>query len=133
MVAAPDPLGKRALFSQADTTPRRAGLAGRALGHQVRRRTDRRHHRTGFLAGLHVATDRALAGVPRLPLGDLTGVVDIVCGACGQRSSVDVLQSLLLRLPITFALPGRGYRHFMLCPACHRRTWTSVSWKPRSR
>lgn len=60
---------------------------------------------------------------------ELFGAVVVDCGSCGARRRVDLVRYARLHLPAFFVRPGRGYTHFMTCPACKRRTWVSASWK----
>ena len=61
------------------------------------------------------------------------GTLTLQCSSCRVQSQVDLVEYLVLHLPLWFWRPGRGYSNFMTCPACHRRTWVSVSWVGWSR
>ena len=59
--------------------------------------------------------------------------VTVECSSCGAVRDIDVLEYMVLHLPLWLWRPGRGYTRFMTCPACRRRTWVSASWTPWSR
>ena len=61
------------------------------------------------------------------------GPVTLDCSTCGVRSEVDMVEYLVLHLPVWMWKPGKGFTRFMTCPACRRRTWVSASWAPWSR
>ncbi len=61
------------------------------------------------------------------------GSLVLQCSSCRVRSHVDLLEFLVLHLPLWMWRPGRGYTQFMTCPACRRRTWLSASWTSWSR
>jgi hypothetical protein len=61
------------------------------------------------------------------------GTFTLHCSSCRVRSHVDVVEYVVLHLPLWFWRPGRGYTRFMSCPSCHRRTWVSASWEGWSR
>jgi hypothetical protein len=73
---------------------------------------------------------------PSPPLDDLErpavsgmfGTLTLQCSSCRVRSQVDLVEYIVLHLPLWFWRPGRGYTRFMTCPACRRRTWISASW-----
>lgn len=71
------------------------------------------------------------------PLGaagfSIGGPIVLECSACHGRSEVDMLDYLVLHLPLWLWRPGRGYTRLMRCPACSRRTWLSASWSFRGR
>ncbi|HTT87575.1 MAG TPA: hypothetical protein VMF60_09425 [Acidimicrobiales bacterium] len=163
MPDAPDPLGRRALFwapaQRREDDPRRpdprpdrgrhalfsdpavspvddvAGSAVTDLG-------------AGGRAG-HPSNRRPPSPPPRaerprrggLPLDELErpvgsgmfGSLTLQCSSCRVRSQVDLIDYVVLHLPLWFWRPGRGYTRFMTCPACRRRTWVSVTWTSRGR
>jgi hypothetical protein len=119
-----DATGKHALFSQeARASPVLSGpgrrLAALAANDKPRRAaaSDRSHDRGG--AESEQSGGRVLPGIA------------VSCSSCGASSRVDVLEFLLLHLPLWVWKPGRGYTRFMTCPSCRRRTWVSASWAPR--
>jgi hypothetical protein len=99
-----DPLGKRALFwapgERIDSSP----LAPKAP----------------------VPDRRALfsAAAP------LAGPVALECSSCRVTSHVSYLDFVRLHLPVWLWLPGRRFSRLMGCPACERRTWVHVTWRP---
>jgi hypothetical protein len=72
------------------------------------------------------------SGVPddlERPVGTgMFGSLAIQCSSCRTRSQVDLVEYIVLHLPVWLWRPGRGYTRFMTCPACRRRTWVSASW-----
>ncbi len=127
--------GKHALYSDAGsgTTPSggrlrtrrsdfdRAG-AGRD-GHPPNRRPPG--------SGPQAANRRRSAPPDELerPVGSgMFGSLTLQCSSCRVRSQVDLVEYIVLHLPLWLWRPGRGYTRFMTCPACHRRTWISASW-----
>jgi hypothetical protein len=135
----PDPLGKRALYWM-PVEPQVAGTADHdiAAGNTLRSKpapsgsTKRQARPTGrhalFSAATPAsenepATSTAAAIDPLPPRGSLT----VTCSSCGSVSRVGVFDFLLLQLPVGFWLPGRTFDRWMACPACRRRTWTSVT------
>jgi hypothetical protein len=94
-----------------------AGIRGRTVGDLEVTRASR--------AGRRRLTDVVVNG----PLGPIT----LHCSTCGVHSEVDMVEYLLLHLPIWLWRPGKGFTRFMTCPACRRRTWVSASWAPWSR
>ena len=63
------------------------------------------------------------------PVGSgMFGSLALQCSSCRVRSQVDLVEYIVLHLPIWLWRPGRGYTRFMTCPACRRRTWISASW-----
>jgi len=132
--------GKHALFSDAATA--RAPSAGRSraagsdqaptgkAGHPSNRRPRRELRPPRWEAGP--------AGAPRAtvvpdelerPVGTgMFGSLILQCSSCRVRSQVDLVEYIVLHLPLWLWRPGRGYTRFMTCPACRRRTWISASW-----
>jgi hypothetical protein len=134
-----DPLGKRALYWMpvdsrvvvAKDTDREEGVS---RGNDVPRPpTGRRRARP---AGKHALYSTATApseddaagftdiGADPLPL---RGLLAVECSACGSVTRVSVLDFLMLQFPFGAWVPGRTFDHRMTCPACRRRTWTSVT------
>jgi len=76
-----------------------------------------------------------------VPLDDLErpvssgmfGSLTVQCSSCRVCSQVDLVEFVILHLPLWLWRPGRGYTRFMSCPACRRRTWMSANWTSRSR
>jgi hypothetical protein len=64
----------------------------------------------------------------RPPSSGMFGSLTLHCSSCRVRSQVDLVEFVVLHLPLWFWRPGRGYTQFMSCPACRRRTWVSASW-----
>jgi len=68
------------------------------------------------------------------PVGTgMFGSLTVNCSSCRVRSQVDLVEYVVLHLPLWFWRPGRGYTRFMTCPACRRRTWVSATWTSWSR
>jgi hypothetical protein len=135
----PDPWGKRALYWM-PVEPEAAGrdehdvAVGRVLrSDPVRYGPAQRHARpTGkhalFSAATPAsehepATSTAAAIDPLPPQGALT----VTCSSCGSVSRVSLFDFVLLQFPFGAWLPRRTFDHWMTCPACRRRTWTSVT------
>jgi len=138
MPGGPDPLGKRALFWMPVDTE---AEVGDPVDGRTRHRVDRDHPTAARVpharpAGRHAlfsdATpadeperDRAAATADD-PLPP-TGVLSVACSTCGSVSRVGVVEFLVLQLPFGVWLPRRAFDRWMTCPACRRRTWTSVT------
>ena len=103
MTSSPDPLGKRALFW--------------APGERTDRPLDAKAPAPG---------KRALFSTPAPQPGPIT----LECSACDTRSQVSYLDFVRLHLPVWLWLPGRRFSRLMSCPACERRAWVRVSWRP---
>lgn len=127
--AAPDPLGKRALFwapgepgepgeEVADPAlrarpPLPVGGGGRPLGKRA----------------LYSAA-RSVPGEAGGHAGDPVigrGPVAVCCSSCGVTSRIGLLDFALFQLPLGFWLPRGRYGHRMTCPACRRRAWVGVT------
>ncbi len=136
MPEGPDPLGKRALFwlpvdAEAQTTTDPPAPGARRI--ENRREIARRHVRPAGkralyssatpAAGTARSTSSATAGdpVPR------RGILTVACSSCAAVTRVGLLGYLMLQFPIGAWLPRREYDRWMTCPACHKRTWTSVT------
>lgn len=70
---------------------------------------------------------------PPRPLPGMFARIGLECSSCGARSDVDMVEFVMLHLPVWFWRPGRGFTRFMTCPSCRRRTWVSASWNPWTR
>jgi len=134
----PDPLGKRALYWMpvdrlAVEDPSEGAPSGMPGDAGPQRGPTRQHARP---AGKHAlysgatpaeeaspATSSVTATDPLPPRGLFT----VGCSACGSVSRVGPVGLLFLHVPLGAWLPGRKYDRWMTCPACRRRTWTSVS------
>lgn len=112
--AAPDPLGKRALFwvpaGQAAPPGRPAGqvpLGKRAL-----------------FSGAPAGSPEAVPA--ENPVAD-RGPIVVTCSACGAVSRVGLLDFLIYQLPFGIWLPHGRFDHRMTCPSCRRRVWAGVT------
>jgi hypothetical protein len=121
-VTGPDPLGKRALFwmpvdeaATDDEGPSRP------------------HARPAGRHALFSAPTPAQEGDPAHSGGSgpdplpARGIFTVSCSSCGSVSRVGLWEFLLLQLPWAAWLPRRVFDRWMTCPACRRRTWTSVT------
>ena len=104
MPSSRDPLGKHALFwvpgERADPKP--------------------------FESKGPVPGKRALFSAPdRQP-----GANTLECPACRARSQVSYIEFVRRHLPMWLWLPGRHFSRLMRCPACERRAWVRVTWRP---
>lgn len=136
MAPGTDPLGKRALYwTSADsralvddtadpsfTTDAGTGPFGALSGSGTR------------AAGKHAlflgatpedrTADDAPTGTVRRPTA---GPIAVSCSSCGSSCRVGVVEFLRLQFPFGAWLPRRRFDRWMTCPACQRRTWTSVT------
>jgi hypothetical protein len=156
---APDPLGKRALFwapaerheheprtGDDDAVPGKhalfsdAGSATVATGGRARVRpsvaeagpVDHKSSRRRAGADGGGRDARLVADPDHLerPSGSgMFGSLTLQCSSCRVRSQVDLVEFIVLHLPLWLWRPGRGYTRFMTCPACRRRTWVSAWWR----
>ncbi len=139
MTDAPDPLGKRALFwmpvdplELTDTVP--SYTRGRANRAEPITTGSLRHHARP--AGKHALYSEAT------PAGESSGATAtatdseslpprgplmVCCSSCGSMSQVGVVEFLVLQFPFGAWLPRGRFDRWMTCPACRRRTWTSVT------
>jgi hypothetical protein len=139
--------GKRALYSdgglavppESRVPPRSAG-SNRSLSgiadHPSNRRPTGPRRPAPPEAG--AAARRAAAAVApddlERPVGSgMFGSLTLHCSSCRVQSQVDLVEYIVLHLPIWLWRPGRGYTRFMTCPACRRRTWVSASWTSGAR
>jgi hypothetical protein len=133
----PDPLGKRALYwlpvdeQAVEGDGYRPGPRTAVGADTVQLDPDRRHARpTGKHALFSAAT----------PAGDEEGAEDnvtgplpsrgpivVACSSCGSVTRIGLLDFLWLQIPFGAWLPRRVFDRWMTCPACRRRTWTSVT------
>jgi len=133
-----DPLGKRALYwmpidqqavSDIDDCP----TAHQSKGASTHPTPATSHARP---AGKHAlfseatpsgerkaATSTATATDPLPP----HGLLSVGCSSCGSISRVGIIEFALLQFPFGAWLPRRTFDRWMTCPACRRRTWTSVT------
>ena len=151
MTDAPDPLGKRALFwapaaredgppgpSDRDLSGKHALFSEEARTGAILSGPGRRiaavaaNDKTRRAAAADVGRPDPLAVRPTRPAGRFLPSITVGCSSCGVTSRVDVMEFVVLHLPIWLWKPGRGYSRFMTCPACRRRTWVSASLAPRS-
>jgi hypothetical protein len=132
----PDPLGKRALYwlpvdersLEGDGRPQGTPPTGPdAVAFSP-------HVRQARPAGKHALFSSATpAGEAEEPASTATdplpprGMITVVCSSCGAVSRVGALEFLVLQLPFGAWLPRRVFDRWMICPACRRRTWTSVT------
>ena len=58
------------------------------------------------------------------------GPLTVACSRCGSVTRVGLVEFLALQFPVGAWLPGRTFDRWMTCPACRRRTWTSVTLRP---
>jgi hypothetical protein len=116
--AAPDPLGKRALF-WVPVDPSRSVERGRTGGRVP-------------LGKRALYSDAPAGGgsepaVPsESPIAD-RGPIVVTCSACGAVTRVGVLDFLLYQLPVAIWLPRGRFDHRMTCPSCRHRVWAGVT------
>jgi hypothetical protein len=134
--------GKHALYSDgglavppSGRAQPRSGRSDRSLGgiagHSATRRPTGPRRPAPPEAG--AAARRAAAAVApdnlERPDGSgMFGSLTLQCSSCRVLSRVDLIEYIVLHLPIWLWRPGRGYTRFMTCPACRRRTWVSATW-----
>lgn len=135
MAPGPDPLGKRALFWMPvapDTEVREPPfrVAGETAG--TPGRVPRRARPAGKHALFSEATPASeeetstwgeVAAEPVPP----HGLFLVACSTCGSVTRTGLLELLWCQLPVPAWLPRRTFDRWMTCPACRRRTWTSVT------
>jgi hypothetical protein len=118
-----DPLGKQALFS----VPRVQAAGARGA----------------VPAGTGAATVSVPDGTQAIPLGAgpdqrhqsasaddpvaRRGTVRVQCQRCGQASTPGLFDLLKYQLPVGIWLPRGRFDRRMTCPACHTRSWCSVT------
>jgi len=132
--------GKHALFSDVSSvrTPSDSGSRSRPTGFD-RAITGRPGHPSNRRPPVADAgrESKARAVVPddlERPSGSgMFGSLNLQCSTCRVSSRVDLVEYIVLHLPVWLWRPGRGYANFMTCPACRRRTWVSASWTRSAR
>jgi hypothetical protein len=137
VASGPDPLGKRALYwlpvdeeaVEGDGyRDRRRPTAG---SDAVRLGPDRRHARPSgkhalFSAATPAGDDEGATETVAGPV-PARGLIVVSCSSCGSVTRIGILDFLWLQLPFGAWLPRRVFDRWMTCPACRRRTWTSVT------
>jgi hypothetical protein len=135
-----DPLGKSALYwmpvadeaTSPGTNTRREG-PGETHQQSEGQRPLKGHARpAGKHALFSTATpasegERSNATVTATDALPRKGVLTVTCSSCGSVTRVGVFEFVLLQFPFCAWLPRRTFDRWMTCPACRRRTWTSVS------
>jgi hypothetical protein len=121
--AAPDPLGKRALFWV--PPPDAAGDAGPS---GARRRP--------LGKGALFSSARSAPGPDAPPgagpdAGPSRGHIVVECSRCAAVSRVCLLDFVLYQLPVGWWFPRGRFDRRMTCPACRHRAWTSVTLRWR--
>jgi hypothetical protein len=135
----PDPLGKRALYwmpvdeqaivdGELETTPGQSTGTASPVGPRARRhaRPAGKHalYSQATPAGEAVAATSTATATEAVPQ---RGRLTVACSSCGSISRVGLVEFVLLQLPFGAWLPKRTFDRWMTCPACRRRTWTSVT------
>jgi len=139
VAGAPDPLGKRALYWMpvearvAGRNDHDVGVGSERHGQPAPARPSERRARPAGKHALFSAATPASEHEVAASTADTTdplpsrGALAVACSSCGSVSRVGVSGFLLLQLPFAFWLPRGTFDRWMTCPACRRRTWTSVS------
>jgi len=112
----PDPFGKRALFWVPEPAPDLAessGVAGMGFGKRA------------LYSGSR--PEPADARVLIDPPGVESGTFVVRCQRCEAVSSVGLLELARAQFPLGIWLPRGRFDRRMRCPACHKRSWCSVS------
>jgi len=104
MPTSPDPLGKRALFLAPAERDAPSPL-------------DRNEP---------APDKRALFSSPE----PLAGPITLDCSSCHAQSQVSYAAFVRLHLPLWLWIPGKQFSRLITCPACDRRTWVRVTWRP---
>ena len=130
-----DPLGKRALFwmpvdpdaEVIDGPVRAVGEAAAPHGPVARRARPAGKH--ALYSDATPASERETATWAEQATDPLPphGLFVVACSTCGSVSRVGLLEFLWCQLPVPAWLPRRTFDRWMTCPACRRRTWTSVT------
>lgn len=129
-----DPLGKRALFwmpvdPDAGVSDDPSRVAGESAAHGPVSRRARPAGKHALYSEPTPASERETAtwaGQATDPLPP-HGLFVVACSTCGSVSRVGLLEYLWCQLPVPVWLPRRTFDRWMTCPACRRRTWTSVT------
>ncbi len=59
------------------------------------------------------------------------GTLLVECSACHRETPVSASQLVRSAFPFSLHLPlVKRYHSLMRCPACGRRTWVRVFWRP---
>jgi hypothetical protein len=149
-VSAPDPLGKRALYwapAEREEGPHRQSgdVTGKHALYSkagvVRGRPGRAPATGGGASARSQPSPEAVTGaalgsdfpaeaehLKRPASSGMFGSLTLHCSSCRAESQVDLVEFIVLHLPLWLWRPGRGHTSFMTCPACRRRTWMSTSW-----
>jgi hypothetical protein len=132
--AGPDPLGKRALYwlpVDELAVPGDGSAKGPAGSGTGRSDPATRHARpAGKHALFSAATPAGEGESPDARSSDPLpprGIFVITCSSCASVSQTGLIGFLVLQLPFGAWLPRRTFDRWMTCPACRRRTWTSVT------
>ena len=134
MVNGPDPLGKRALYWM--PVEAEAEVATDDTGSGAPRRHLPGEGRHARPAGRHALfSDATPADDPEPERATVTaddplpkrGLLTVTCSLCGSVTRVGMVEFVVLQLPFGAWLPRRSFDRWMTCPACRRRTWTSVT------
>ena len=138
MADGPDPLGKRALYwvpvdelavvgdgaSPPSTTESHGTEPGQFDPRSRYARPAGKH--ALFSAATPAGDEEAADSLSTDPLPQ-RGIFVVTCSSCGSVSQTGLVDFLLLQFPFGAWLPRRTFDRWMTCPACRRRTWTSVT------
>jgi hypothetical protein len=119
----PDPLGKRALFWVPGAAAQSgSGDSGGTSGAATVPLPDGKHalYSRAF-PDRHDDVSNAGGSVAG------RGTVKVECQRCSQVSSVGLYDLLKSQLPLGIWLPRGRFDRRMRCPACHTRSWCSVT------
>jgi hypothetical protein len=134
-----DPLGKRALYwmpvdqvegagtaSDVEATGARGGSPRSSSRSVPHARPSGKHalYSGATPAGEHEKETSLPTDTDPVPQ---RGLLSVACSSCGSVSRVGVIHFVVLQLPFGAWLPRPRYDRWMTCPACRRRTWTSVT------
>jgi len=118
----PDPLGKRALF----WVPSAEEVGGTGAGATtVSLPVGKRALYSGA-----AFDDEDMVSSTDNPLAD-RGSFTVTCQRCRQMSHVGLLDMVIFQFPLGIWFPLRRFDHRMICPACRKRTWCSVTLRRR--
>lgn len=121
----PDPFGKRALFWVPEPAPDLGG-AGAEGAIPLGKRALYSGSRPEPAEAAFVAEDAAGAATGGVGEG---GTFVVRCQRCGEVSPVGLLELLRSQFPVGIWLPRGRFDRRMRCPACHRRSWCSVTMR----